>query len=242
MDPSHEVTTTYSLSDETLETDVGKVALRPHDWVTWIRLYISPIMIVVDAQSIGNEIADEYGELDEQKLGMLRDELCDLGDALSAYGHQTPLTLLVECDESSYPKWHEMAGNQDWLRGAFSIQPFTTDRFGGAKIADAETLTSLLTDATAMHVHPYKLRNLTDREYLEAVALRVEEEPERAALTRRLGLRVLKAYDEGGMRAGDPLGTTVAQRGVSEWLRYDVVTPAEQLLTSASNNQTGGAE
>jgi hypothetical protein len=240
MDPSNELITTYSLSSETLETDVGQVELRSHVWLSWIRLYISPIMIVVYARSIGGKIAVEQYE---QNLGLLRDELCDLWDALSAYGHQTPLTLLVECDELNYPQWHETAGNQDWLRGAFSIQPFTQRRFGRANIVDAETLTSLLTDATAMHVHAYKLQSLTNQEYLEAISRRVEEEPERATLTRQLGSRVLKAYEEGGiLRAGDPLGMPVAQRAVSQWLRYDVVAPAERLLTSASDDQTGSSE
>ncbi|CAE6869971.1 hypothetical protein R69746_08342 [Paraburkholderia aspalathi] len=197
-------------------------------------------MIVVYARSIEGTIAVEQYE---QNLSLLRDELCDLWDALSAYGHQTPLTLLVECDELNYPQWHEMAGNQDWLRGAFSIQPFTQGRFGRANIVDAETLISLLTDATAIHVHAYKLKSLTDQEYLEAIARRVEEEPERAVLTRQLGSRVLRAYDEGGiLRAGDPIGTTVAQRGASQWLRYDVVAHAERLLTSTSDDHAGSVE
>ncbi|SEC94786.1 hypothetical protein SAMN02787142_2236 [Burkholderia sp. WP9] len=240
MGPSNELLATYSLSSDILETDVSQVHLGSHSWLNWTRLYVSPIMIVVHARSIEGKIAVEQYE---HNLSLLRDELCDLCDALSAYGYQTPLTLLVECDELNYPQWHEMAGNQDSLRGAFSIQPFTKSRFARANIVDAETLTSLLIDATAIHVHAYKLKSLTDREYLESVARRVEEEPDRAVLTRQLGLRVLKAYNEDGiLRAGGPIGTTVAQRGASEWLRYDVVAPAERLLTSTSGDRARSLE
>jgi len=226
--PSNLSILSYALSDDTLETDAGRVHLREHEWVTWERLHVSTIMVVVVAVSkeAGLNAID-----DRAACAALRDELCDLVDALSAYGVQIPLTLLVQCEANTYPHWHALAGDQDWLRGTFSIQPFERDRYQGAGITEAEALTSLLTDATALHINPYMLHTLSDGQYLETITRRVAEETARMPMTRQLGQRILAAYEEGGvLSAGDPLGMSISQRGVSRWLRYDVIGQAEAAL------------
>ncbi|HHV59051.1 MAG TPA: hypothetical protein GXX49_01900 [Clostridiaceae bacterium] len=61
----------------------------------------------------------------------LKKSLLEISDGLSKVGLPLPIFAIIECKEKqnpdkeiySYNKWHEIAGDQDWHRGDFSIIP-----------------------------------------------------------------------------------------------------------------------
>ncbi|WP_028205213.1 hypothetical protein [Paraburkholderia nodosa] len=228
----------FALSDEMRDADVGRVYLREHRWLVWNRLFVSPVMSVVDATShiIKPDAVDDLNE-----ASMLRDEICDLVDSLSSAGITSPVTLVIRCESNMFPHWHRMAGDQDWLRGTFSIYPYEAERYTAAGFSDAGQFTSFITDSSGSDVSRYSLRSLTEEEYLEAVWARTTSEAKEDSLLYLLAKRVLAAYGEGGIAvAGQPVGQSQAKRGVARWLKEDVLSRASELLQSDGAGSVGG--
>jgi len=233
-------TISFALSDERRDSDAERVHLREHKWLVWGRLFVSPVMNVVDATAkpLGQDTVDNVGE-----AAALRDEVCDLIDCLSSAGNTSPLTVVVRCDAATFPHWHRLAGDQDWLRGTFAIHPFEPARYVAAGFADASLFTSFVTDSSADSVSQYALRSLSEPEYLDAVRMRMKEGAKSATLAYRLGSRVLEAYAEQGVGvAGQPLGQSKAGRGVRRWLEYDVIARANELMVSDTPASETGEE
>lgn len=220
----------FALSDERRDSDAARVHLREHAWLQWNRLFVSPVMNVVDATAKTPE-PDTVDSVNE--AASLRDELCDLVDCLSSAGNTSPLTVVVRCDALTFAHWHRLAGDQDWLRGTFSIHPYESTRYGAAGFSDASLFMSFVTDSSADTVSQYTLRSLSELDYLDFVRMRIKEEVKESTLMYRLGTCVLEAYGEQGIGvAGQPLGQSRAARGVRRWLHYDVIAQANKLLMS----------
>ncbi|SEB61563.1 hypothetical protein SAMN02787142_0040 [Burkholderia sp. WP9] len=209
--------------------DANQFSLRAFEWLAWDRLTISPIAAVL--QAVGT-VAPAEGESGIQKRDALRDEICDLLDALSSFGMQVPLTLIVSCDEANYDAWHKLAGDQDWIRGTFFIEPFTPAAFRSVGIADAAQYARMLTDVEAAHVSNYKLRTLTDADYLDIVNKRLQTEKSNS--TRVLGGYIVESLSETGLlRAGEPVGQGRVERAVNRWVAHEVLPRALKALAES---------
>ncbi|NKJ47642.1 hypothetical protein CIC12_12990 [Burkholderia sp. SG-MS1] len=196
-------------------------------------------MNVVDATS---QIIEPGASDDLNEASKLRDEICDLVDSLSAAGITSPVTLVIRCGADAFAHWHRLAGDQDWLRGTFSIYPYEPERYAAAGFPDASRFTSFVTDSSGGNVTRYTLRSLTEQEYLDAVWERVVSELRDDSLTYKLASRVRDAYAEVGIAvAGQPLGQSKAKRGVARWLREDVLARVSQFLQADVTDSAGGA-
>ncbi|MFM0179034.1 hypothetical protein PQR52_11240 [Paraburkholderia aspalathi] len=207
--------------------------LRAHDWVRWEKLTVSPIAAVLLATAIGTP---DGGQNSVSQLDKLRDELCDLLDALSAIGVQVPLTVVVHCEKPSYDAWHRLAGDQNWIRGTFFVEPFTEEVFAQVGIEGATHYATLLTDVEATHASKYLLRTLTNEDYLAIVKGRLGAEE--SSWTRNLASYVLNAFDEGGiLKAGDAVGQRKVQNALRRWLNDEVVARAR--VADSDGPETG---
>ncbi|MGU7781348.1 hypothetical protein [Burkholderia sp. PU8-34] len=228
----------FALSDEVRDADAGRVYLREHRWLAWNRLFISPVMNVVDATS---QTIEPDAVEDSNEASMLRDEICDLVDSLSSAGITAPVTLVIRCDSRTFPHWHRLAGDQDWLRGTFAIYPYEPERYTAAGFPDAGRFTSFITDSSGSDVSQYALRSLTEQQYLQAVRVRTVSEAKEHSPMYLLAKRVLAAYEEGGVAvAGQPVGQSIAKRGVARWLTEDILARASELLFSDIARSEGG--
>lgn len=227
-----------SLSDEQRDSDAAQVGLREHPWLVWNRLLVSSVMNVVDAtaRALDSQTAERSGD-----AATLRDEVCDLVDSLLSAGNTAPLTLVIRCDAQTYPHWHRLAGDQDWLRGTFAIHPFDPSKYAGAGFADAGVFTSFISDASAQNVSQYRLRSFTEADYLDFVRARMVLEENDSSLMNRLGHRVVSALEERAVAvAGQPLGQSKAKRGVQRWLEGDVIARAKELLAGSAPESAPG--
>lgn len=192
--------------------------MRAHGWLNWERLDISPIAATI----IGTAVADVGGDLSDVHLrDALRDEVCDLVDALSAMGLQVPVTLVVRCDGNAYADWHKLAGDQNWIRGSFCVEPIDEQHSTLTGIAGADQFVSMLTDAEASYANTYRLSSVSDQRYTEMIRERISGE-------RNESVRVLAGYildgiaDSGVMRAGDPVGKNHVGAAVTRWIEQEV--------------------
>jgi hypothetical protein len=220
----------YSIVESPDTCEADQFSLRPHDWIKWERLTISPIAATLLATA-------NMAPVDEQnssgQLNALRDELCDLLDALSSIGLQVPLTVVVGCDESTYAAWHRVAGDQSWIRGSFFIEPFATSEFSGVAIEGGRHYAALLTDVEGAHASKYRLDSLTNEDYLRLVKSRLEKEE---SSTRSLAEYVLGAFETGGVGEGNDLvGQRTVQDALRRWLDQEVVSKA----IASSDNAEG---
>jgi hypothetical protein len=87
------------------------------------KVYLSDICACLCIETDSIKIA---GNLHEDWPSLIREQVLDLGDWLSSQGIRMPLVLVMFdeffTDRQNYKKWRECAGNQEWLRGNFSIQ------------------------------------------------------------------------------------------------------------------------
>jgi hypothetical protein len=195
---------TYDISSPPKTSPRDGVSLRPHEWVDWKRLVVSPIaaVIVATATTIGSN-----------------DLSCDLLDSLSGIGLNLPLSLLVECDSQNYLHWHKLAGDQDWIRGTYCVEPLGVDD------ESSQVMSAMLTDAAAAYVHPYSLVTISDQRYAEIVSARLSDEKNEAV--RVLARFLLNALSEEGlMRAGDAVGKNRMERAVARWMNEEVIARA----------------
>jgi hypothetical protein len=211
----------YSIAESADACGPDQFSLRPHDWIRWERLTISPIAAVLLATAT-------VAPVDEQnstgQLNALRDELCDLMDALSSIGLQIPLTLVVSCEESTYAAWHRLAGDQNWIRGSFFIEPFSNEAFEGVAIDGGRDYAALLTDVEGTHASKYRLVRLTNEHYLGLVRGRLETEEPSA---RSLAEYVLDAFEsDSTVNANEPVGQRTVQDALRRWLEQEVVSKA----------------
>lgn len=207
---------TYDISSPPKTSPRDGVSLRPHEWVDWKRLVVSPIaaVIVATATTIGSNDLSEQEPRDR-----LRDEMCDLLDSLSGTGLNLPLSLLVECDSQNYLHWHKLAGDQDWIRGTYCVEPLGVDD------ESSQVMSAMLTDAAAAYVHPYSLVTISDQRYAEIVSARLSDEKNEAV--RVLARFLLNALSEEGlMRAGDAVGKNRMERAVARWMNEEVIARA----------------
>ncbi|MFP3588526.1 hypothetical protein SCB29_33565 [Paraburkholderia sp. SIMBA_055] len=224
----------YSIATSPQGCAADQFSLRPHEWLKWERLTISPIAAVLLATATMSPL---NGSGSARYVDTLRDELCDLLDALSAFGIQVPLTVIVSCGASTYADWHRLAGDQNWIRGSFSIEPFSSEAFAGVSIAGSREYATLLTDVGGAHASKYRLERLTNEHYLRMVTERI---PNEDALTRSLAEHVLDAFD--AFDAEDVINEPlrVGQRGVQDallrWLDQEVVSRA----LAITSNPPGG--
>ncbi|MCI0150313.1 hypothetical protein KNO81_31060 [Paraburkholderia sediminicola] len=194
--------------------------MRAHGWLRWERLDVSPIAATIIATAVAD---DGDGLSDVHLRDALRDEVCDLVDALSAMGLQVPLTLVVRCDGNAYADWHKLAGDQNWIRGTFCVEPIDEKHSTLSGIAGADQFVSMLTDAEASYANTYRLTNVSDQRFTEMIRERVSGE-------RNASVRVLAGYildaisDAGVMRAGDPIGQNRVGAGVTRWMEQEVST------------------
>lgn len=126
--------------------------------LAWESLTVSPACAAVQAQ------AEQAAKPDQSKL---RDTLSDLSDDLTAFGLKLPLILVVDCldDEEAFWTWHQIAGDQDWHRGAFSITPFLAGTNENSEIDDAATLIAHLSDPKSLATTGFKLEQMTAGKY-----------------------------------------------------------------------------
>jgi hypothetical protein len=144
----------------------SSIELRPHPWLEWEVLHVSPVMSVVVANA--NQIAAETSDYDVH-LDSVRDVVCDLIDSLASAGFTSPMTLVVKTTDTTYAHWHRLAGDQNWLRGTFSILPFESVRYKTAGFNDESDLAAYLSDAIYQNVDEYQLETLTAADYLNGV-------------------------------------------------------------------------
>ena len=217
-----DATFSYVISSSPDSCDEDEFYLRPHEWLSWERFVISPIGAVLIATATtekDNDLSDTHGR------ESLRDELCDLLDALSATGLQLPLTLLVRCSDETYSTWHKLAGDQDWIRGTFCLEPFDGRYSASSGISDIDQFASMLTDDIATHVHTYRLMTISDEQYAETVRERLSEE--KSPPVRVLASYLLSALSKAGvMLAGDPVGQTPSGAAVARWIEDEVMLKA----------------
>lgn len=224
----------FSIAPTAGECDESQFSLRALECLTWNRLIISPVSAVLLAE--GNA-APNTSDTGVQQKEALRDELCDLLDALSSLGIQVPLTLVVSCEEAAYEAWHRLAGEQSWIRGTFFLEPFTEAAFRNVGVLDAGQYAKMLTDIEATHVSNYRLETISDTRYLELVSARLKDE--KNASVRVLAGYVIDAFKESGtMRAGDRVGQGRVDRAVVRWMNQEVLSRAVQAVPDSSTSPT----
>jgi hypothetical protein len=173
-----------------------------------------------------------------QQLSDLRDELCDISDALSAIGVQVPLTVLIQCDVQTYESWHKLAGDQSWIRGTFSVEPFVETMHSVVDIIDMSHYARLLTDAASTHASKYKLKTLENSAYLETIAERLKGE--KNELTRSMVRRVLTTFSEGSLlTVGDAVGQSAVFNALRRWIDEDVAAKASMNTGTSDAKETG---
>ncbi|WP_334011497.1 hypothetical protein [Burkholderia cepacia] len=211
-------TLTYPIAVNRDTCDADTFCMRAHRWLQWERLDISPIAATIVATAVA-DVGDDLADV--QLRDALRDELCDLIDALSALGLQLPLTLVVRCNENAYAAWHKLAGDQNWIRGTFCLEPIDEKHAALSGIAGADQFVSMLTDAEASYANTYRLTNVSDERFTEMIQERISGE-------RNASVRVLAGYildaisDTGVMRAGDPVGQNRVGAAVTRWMQQEV--------------------
>lgn len=213
-------TLTFAIAANPNTCDADTFCLRAHRWLQWERLDISPIAATIIATSVA-DVGDDLSDVHLRDA--LRDELCDQIDALSAIGLQLPLTLVVRCNDDVYASWHRLAGDQNWIRGTFCVEPIDEKHAALTGIAGVDQFVSMLTDAQASYANTYRLTDVPDERYTEMVRERVSEE--RNASVRVLAGYILDAIEETGvMRVGDAVGTTPVGAAVTRWMQQEVST------------------
>ena len=87
------------------------------------KVYLSDICACLCIETDSSKIAEN---LHENWPSLIREQVLDLGDWLSSQGIRMPLVLVLVdeffTDGENYRKWRDYAGNQEWLRGNFSVQ------------------------------------------------------------------------------------------------------------------------
>lgn len=70
---------------------------------------------------------EESNEIVKYLKDSLYDTLLDIRDGLAKAGLNLPVVTIIKCSQDDYNIWHEIAGDQDWHRGDFSIIPCKVD-------------------------------------------------------------------------------------------------------------------
>ena len=89
------------------------------------KVYLSSIAVCLFLRSINGKNENQDEKQDETFM-FIHDQILDLGDWFISKGVKVPLVLVVY-DPNFQEIWQERAGEQEWLRGQFSIQPVTTE-------------------------------------------------------------------------------------------------------------------
>jgi hypothetical protein len=219
-------TLTFSLKS----SDDASIELRPHPWFDWEVLHISSVMSVVVANA--NQMAADTGD-DEVHLDSLRDIVCDLIDSLASAGFTSPMTLVVKTTDMTFAHWHRLAGDQNWLRGTFSILAFESVRYKPAGFNDEADLAAYLSDSIYQNVDEYQLETLTTADYLNGVRERTAVVKDGTPLLRSLvdsTLAGLVFHDDD--EVSPPEQRKEIMNSVMHWLNVEVIHPATILASS----------
>jgi len=179
-----------------------------------------------------NLIAAEKGD-DEVHLDSVRDIVCDLIDSLASAGLTSPMTLVVKTTDTTYAHWHRLAGDQNWLRGTFSILPFEPGRYESAGFTDESDLAAYLSDAIYQNVDEYQLETLTAADYLNGVRERASVVKDATPLMKSLvdsTLAGLILHDDDEVKPQEKRKNIL--NSVMHWLNADVIRPATILASS----------
>ncbi|MDR3426108.1 hypothetical protein [Silvimonas sp.] len=210
--------------------------LNKHKWLIWDSLTVTQLAAVIQSTAVSDE-DNPLTSNDERDL--LRDELCDISDTLSSFGLQIPLILVVQCDSARYAAWHKIAGDQDWIRGAFCIQPFDKSRLAGTGIRDIDNWVRMLTDSDGTHASSYSLKSITDAEYAEH--LRTQVAREKNLLAKSLAEAIIGAIVEPEpLTVSSPIGEGPIQSVVMRWVQNNVLATSQDHTSASANGNTHG--